>query len=59
MPKFEVLLDRDYICSLLTTITVEAEDKDDAWDKAMDMVDFGNLRVRDCTYSYDQINQIE
>ena len=57
MPKYEVSIDRDLRCRVCFTVEVEAESEDDAWDKAYDMIDFGD--VRDCEYCDDSITLIE
>lgn len=59
MPKYEVSIDRDLRCRVCFTVEVEAESEDDAWDKAYDMIDFGDVDVRDCEYCDDSITLIE
>lgn len=59
MPKYEVSIDRDLRCRIRFTVEVEAESEDDAWDKAYDMIDFGDVDVRDCEYCDDSITLIE
>lgn len=38
---------------------VEADSEDEAWEKAMDTVDYGDLDIRDCEYSDDEITLLE
>lgn len=57
MPKYEVSIDRDLRCRLRFSVEIEAESEDDAWEKAYDMIDFGD--VRDCIYDDDSITLIE
>lgn len=38
---------------------VEADSEDEAWEKAYDTVDLGDLEVRDCEYSDDEITLLE
>ena len=59
MPKYEVSIDRDLRCRICFTVEVEAESEDDAWDKAYDMIDFGDVDVRDCEYCDDSITLVE
>lgn len=59
MPKYEVSIDRDLRCRICFTVEVEAESEDAAWDKAYDMIDFGDVDVRDCEYCDDSITLIE
>lgn len=40
-------------------IEVEADSEDEAWEKAYDTVDLGDLEVRDCEYSDDEITLLE
>lgn len=40
-------------------IEVEADSEDEAWEKAYDTVDLGDLEVRDCEYSDDEITPLE
>lgn len=53
-------------CTLLSNnsrlcfdIEVEADSEDEAWEKAYDTVDLGDLEVRDCEYSDDEITLLE
>lgn len=55
----EVSIDRDLRCRICFTVEVEAESEDDAWDKAYDMIDFGDVDVRDCEYCDDSITLVE
>lgn len=40
-------------------VSIEADSEDEAWEKAYDTVDLGDLEVRDCEYSDDLITLIE
>lgn len=40
-------------------VPVEADSEDEAWEKAYDTVDLGDLEVRDCEYSDDEITLLE
>lgn len=57
--KYRVHIDRDLRCRVCFTVDVEAESEDTAWDKAYDMIDFGDVDVRDCNYCDDSITLIE
>ena len=57
--KYRVHIDRDLRCRVCFTVEVEAESEDAAWDKAYDMIDFGDVDVRDCNYCDDSITLIE
>lgn len=59
MPKYSVLINRQLSCRLHTEITVEADNEDEAWNKAYEIIDFGDLEVRDCIYDDDSITKIE
>lgn len=48
MPKYNVSIDRQLRCRLCFDIEVEADSEDEAWEKAYDTVDLGDLEVRDC-----------
>ena len=56
MPRYNVSIDRQLRC---LDMEVEADSKDEAWEKAMDTVDYGDLDVRDCEYSDDCITLFE
>lgn len=56
MPRYNVSIDRG---RLYFDMEVEADSKDEAWEKAMDTVDYGDLDVRDCEYSDDCITLFE
>lgn len=52
------------ICQLGVELTDEfmkheADSEDEAWEKAYDTVDLGDLEVRDCEYSDDEITLLE
>lgn len=47
------------IIRLCFDIEVEADSEDEAWEKAYDTVDLGDLEVRDCEYSDDEITLLE
>lgn len=51
--------DRELRCRLCFDIEVEADSEDEAWEKAYDTVDLGDLEVRDCEYSDDEITLLE
>lgn len=53
MPKYNVSIDRQLRCRLCFDI------EDEAWEKAYDTVDLGDLEVRDCEYSDDEITLLE
>jgi hypothetical protein len=70
MPKYNVSIDRQLRCRLCFDIEVEADSEDEAWEKAYDSedeawekaydtVDLGDLEVRDCEYSDDEITLLE
>lgn len=59
MPRYNVSIDRELRCRLYFDMEVEADSKDEAWEKAMDTVDCGDLDVRDCEYSDDCITLLE
>lgn len=56
MPKYNVSIDRQLRCRLCFDIEVEADSEDEAWEKAYDL---GDLEVRDCEYSNDEITLLE
>lgn len=43
----------------LVIATTDADSEDEAWEKAYDTVDLGDLEVRDCEYSDDEITLLE
>lgn len=43
MPKYNVSIDRQLRCRLCFDIEVEADSEDEAWEKAYDTVDLGDL----------------
>lgn len=53
MPRYNVSIDRELRCRLYF------DSEDEAWEKAMDTVDYGDLDVRDCEYSDDEITLLE
>lgn len=57
--KYKVHIDRELRCRVCFTVEVEAEGEDAAWDKAYDMIDFGDVDVKDCNYCDDSITKIE
>lgn len=59
MPKYNVSIDRQLRCCLCFDIEVEADSEDEAWEKAYDTVDLGDLEVIDCEYSDDEITLLE
>ena len=59
MPRYNVSIDRELRCRLYFDMEVEADSKDEAWEEAMDTVDYGDLDVRDCEYSDDCITLFE
>ena len=59
MPKYNVSIDRQLRCRLCFDIEVEADSEDEAQEKAYDTVDLGDLEVRDCEYSDDEITLLE
>lgn len=59
MPKYNVSIDRQLRCRLCFDIEVEADNEDEAWEKAYDTVETGDLEVRDCEYSDDEITLLE
>ena len=56
MPRYNVSINRELRC---LDMKVEADSEDEAWEKAMDTVDYGDLDVRDCEYSDDCITLFE
>lgn len=59
MPRYNVSIDRQLRCRLYFDMEVEADSEDEAWEKAMDTVGYGDLDVRDCEYSDDCITLFE
>lgn len=57
MPKYNVSIDRQLRCRLCFDMEVEADSEDEAWEKAMDTVNYGD--VKDCEYSDDEITLLE
>lgn len=53
MPKYNVSIDRQLRCRLCFDIEVEADSEDEAWEN------LGDLEVRDCEYSDDEITLLE
>ena len=59
MPKYTVSINEQLRCRLCFDMEVEADSEDEAWEKAMDTVNYGDLDVKDCEYSDDEITLLE
>lgn len=59
MPKYNVSINEQLRCRLCFDMEVEADSEDEAWEKAMDTVNYGDLDVKDCEYSDDEITLLE
>lgn len=57
MPKYNVSINEQLRCRLCFDMEVEADSEDEAWEKAMDTVNYGD--VKDCEYSDDEITLLE
>lgn len=58
MPKYDVSLNRDLRVRLYYETEVEADNKDEAWEKAWNeatKLTLEELDIRDCIYSDDRI----
>lgn len=59
MPKYNVHFNRQLSCRIYADVQVEADNEDEARDKAYATIDFGDLEVRDCIYDDDSITKIK
>lgn len=59
MPKYNVSINEQLRCRLCFDMEVEADSEDEAWEKAMDTVNYGDVDVKDCEYSDDEITLLE
>lgn len=59
MKKYKVTISRELMCRTYHDTIVEARSEDEAWEKAYDEIDFGDIEVRDCIYSDDNIEEVK
>ena len=59
LKKYKVSINRQLRCRVYVDVEVEATSEDEAWEKAYETIDFGDVDVRDCEYDDDSITLIE